>query len=283
MATLPDGTIWLASYPKSGNTWMRLLLANLFYGGAVPVDINDIPGEEGIVTNRGFFEEQTAVDSTLLSLSEIERLRPAVHDGQIAERNKAVIVKVHDAYLRLADGTPLLGRTARAALYVVRDPRDVAVSYSFHMNLSLEASVRQMNDPNNTFRRPPLQIDHRLTDWSNHVAGWLDQRDVPVHLIRYEDLLADTAACFVRVLDFLSAQWSDAELARAVRHASFAQLQQLETQNGFRDRTARHAPFFRNGKTGDGLRHLSEALVRQIEQTNGAVMERLGYERTTAN
>lgn len=283
MAALPPGVIWLASYPKSGNTWMRLLFANLLSGGDQPADINDMPGKEGIATARHTFEEQAAVDSTLLTLDEIERLRPAVHDGEAAERSKAAVIKVHDAYLRLADGTPLLGTAARAALYMIRDPRDVAVSLSFHSNLPVFKAVRHLNDPNNMLRHPQTQIDHRLTSWSNHVAGWLDQRDVPVHLIRYEDLLLDTAAVFARALDFLGAQWTDGEVERAVRHASFAELRQQEAEKGFRERTSKAAPFFRSGHAGDWRDRLAPELVRQIEQANAAMMDRLGYARNAVD
>jgi hypothetical protein len=73
-------TVWLASYPKSGNTWLRMLIANLSAVDDRPVDINDLPERGGIGSARGPFDYLTLVDSSLLTHDEIDALRPRVYE-----------------------------------------------------------------------------------------------------------------------------------------------------------------------------------------------------------
>jgi aryl sulfotransferase len=285
MLTLPGGMVWIASYPKSGNTWVRILLSNLVHGADDrPEDINNLSLHDGIAGSRRIFEDQTLVDSGLLRPCEIEGLRPSVHDAYAAS-NTAAFVKAHDAWTYLPDGTPLLGRGARAALYLVRDPRDVAVSFAFFQAVSLDHTIEQMNRPGTSFASDS-QVRQRVDDWSGHVRGWLDQTDLPVHLIRYEDLQADTPSVLRRALHFLGASFEseaaeEDSIARAVRHASFAELQRQERENGFIERSTRQELFFRQGRVGDWRRHLSEAQVRRIESAHAPTMTRLGYELLT--
>jgi hypothetical protein len=141
--TAPAGIVWLASFPKSGNTWFRIFLANLAASDSGPADINDLDERGGIASNRHEFEAATLLDSALVSHDDIDRLRPAVHVRAAANRKDQRWIKVHDAYTLNADGEPLLGRrAATAAIYLVRDPRDVAVSFAHHTNTTIAAAAR---------------------------------------------------------------------------------------------------------------------------------------------
>lgn len=189
MAALPPGLVWIASWPKSGNTWMRLLLSNLLAGRDTPEDINDLTIHDGIASDRSLLEEEAAIDGSLLTGAEMWRLRPGVHDGVAAAARAARLMKVHDAFARLPDGTPALGRRARAAVYVVRDPRDVAVSWAFHYDCGLEEGVRALDGEDGGAAAQARgfagrQFPYWLGDWSSHVAGWLDQTEIPVLAVR---------------------------------------------------------------------------------------------------
>lgn len=276
MSSQPDGLVWLASFPKSGNTWLRVLLANLTARQQAPADINTLR-LGGIASSRPAFEEDTLVDSTILTHSEAESLRPAFHDFR-ARAKGAQFVKTHDAFTCLADGRPLLGSTARAALYVVRDPRDVAVSYSFHFGVDLAEAVRQMADEGLTMPDGPYQLRQSLLSWSGHARSWLDQPHVPVLVIRYEDLLADTAGALRRALEFLGMVCSNDDVARAVGHSAFDVLQRQESESGFRERPLGSQAFFREGRAGAWRERLPPDLARRIERDHGDVMRRLGYD-----
>jgi hypothetical protein len=297
MPKFPDGLVWIASYPKSGNTWMRVLLSNLMAGREAPEDINDLSLRQPIAASRSIFEEQTLLDSHLLFPEEIERLRPAALESFAASKQAAAFVKVHDAWTHMAPDSsgrslPLLGRFARAALYLVRDPRDVAVSFSFHLGETLDSTIDCMNCPNNCLVPSDTQVRQRLSDWSGHIRSWLDQTELPVHLIRYEDLRADTAGTLHRAVDFLGVRFeSEASgpetINRAVRHADFTELQRQERQKGFREwgrslpAAGRKEHFFRQGRAGEWRRCLSAAQVLRLEAAHGAAMAKLGYELVT--
>jgi hypothetical protein len=124
-----------------------------------------------------------------------------------------------------------------------------------------------------------LQFRQKLLGWSGHVRSWLDQRTVPVHVVRYEDLLADTAGELRRALDFVGAQASAEEIARTVRHSAFAELHRQETERGFRGSTSPRQIFFREGRAGAWRERLPSALARQVERDHGEIMARLGYDR----
>ncbi len=277
MPTAPPGLTWLASYPKSGNTWMRILLSGLLAG--VPQDINDLHLQDGIASDRKTFDDLTLLDSRMLRMEEIEDLRPAVHDAFAAALKQGAFVKTHDAYSRLKEETPLLGRGARAAVYLVRDPRDVAISFSHHLHCPLDAAISRLNDPGDIFQGGVAQTRQRLNGWSRHVRSWLEQEDIPVHVVRYEDLLADTPAVFRDVLDFLGIAATPEEAAHAARLADFGELQRQERASGFRERVADEGLFFRQGRAGDWRGKLDTTQVAAIEAAHGGTMERLGYRR----
>jgi len=256
---------------------MRILLSNLLAGGTHPEDINRLTLTDGVASGRRLFETETLVDSHLLTADEIDRLRPAVYEAYAAERGGAGLVKVHDAYTRLPDGTPLLGRAARAAVYMVRDPRDVAVSLAYQQDIDLDAAIAYLNIPANHFGETSRQVRQWLNGWSGHATSWLDQTDIPAHVVRYEDLRADTAGVMRRTLDFLEGTCDDEALERAVRFASFAELQRQERANGFAERTSGIMPFFRSGVVGDWRHHLDRDQVARIEAAHAEVMGRLGY------
>lgn len=276
------GPVWLASYPKSGNTWLRLLLANLLGGQQGPEDINN-PGLAAFsLVNRPLIEDRTLVDSFLLTGEECDRMRPSLMEEAWREAaDHDVFIKLHDAYRHLADGTPLLGRPARAALYVLRDPRDVAVSLAFHTGNPVDKTVRQILSGSARMggdKPRHEQVPQPLLDWSGHVRSWTGQRDVPVHVLRYEDLRADTAGIFGRATAFLGLAATPDEVARAVRQSDFSELQRQEAEKGFRERRPEStAPFFRAGRVGGWRDVLTPDQAAAIEDAHGAVMAEFGY------
>ncbi len=286
--TTPGGIIWLASFPKSGNTWFRILLANLAAGENGPADINDLDERGGIASSRQEFEAVTLLDSGLISPDDIDRLRPRVYAQVAAEADETRWIKAHDAYTLNADGEPVLGRgLARAAVYLVRDPRDVAISLAFHNSTSIDAAIELMNAPDGALCRgrkgQPPQLRQRLNGWSGHVASWLDQTDTPVHLLRYEDMRADPVTAFTRALAFAQRPATPGEIEQAVRHADFGELQRQESEKGFGERMSRTAPFFRAGEAGAWRRELTPDQVARVEVAHAPMMDRLGYVRSNAD
>ena len=148
------GIIWLASYPKSGNTWLRIFLTNLRRDAEGPVNINDLDGGP-IASDRGLFDNATGIEASDLTSEEIDRLRPEVYERLAAEAKEVLFLKVHDAYTYGADGRPLLSAGGSRAIYLIRNPLDVAVAFANHNSRDLDTIIRQMADEEFAFQPTP--------------------------------------------------------------------------------------------------------------------------------
>jgi len=292
-------TIWLASYPKSGNTWLRMLIANLSAKGDRPVDINNLPERGGVASNRGSFDHLTLIDSGLLTNDEIDCLRPSIYEelargadddeyDTLEAAPPVRFVKVHDAYLLTPMGEPLLAGTrgAEGAIVIARDPRDIASSLASHTNCGIDDAIAFMNDAHaglsTQTNKQHRQLRQKLPGWSGHLASWLGQTDIAVHLVRYEDLLANTVDTLSRMLAFAERPATDEEVRRAVSFADFWQLRQQELEKGFREapRSRVGTRFFRRGESGGWRDELSAEQVARIEGDHSTMMLRLGYDLT---
>jgi hypothetical protein len=287
-------TWWLASYPKSGNTWFRLLVANLRQNA--PVDINDLPRQGGIASARAWFDTAMLFPSGLLTHEECDRLRPRIYTA-IAEsagdetggRETMIgdvrFVKTHDAWTYTSDGEPLLGgaKAASGAILIVRDPRDVAPSLANHGTRPIDESIVFMANADASFcgerDRQSNQLRQQLPGWSSYNRSWLDQSDIPVHLVRYEDMQADAAGCFRRALAFAGIDITREEADQAARFADFGEVRKQEAERGFREapRARPGGGFFRRGVSGAWHDELTPGQVSRIEADHGAMMLRLGY------
>lgn len=287
------GCVWLASYPKSGNTWMRILLGALSLDEGGKIDINDLPEYGGIASSRVLFDDMLLFDSGLLTHDEIDRVRPRVYEELARNRDSKSIrmAKVHDAYLPNPQGEPLFAgaRAANGAVVIVRDPRAVAPSLSNHNRISIDDAITFMGNPAAEYCSHPgrqySQLRQKLPGWSGHVASWLDQRDIPVQLVRYEDLSRDTAGTLLAVAAFAGYSATREQAERAVRLSSFETLQSQERETGFGEWHNRHDSskmFFRRGDAGGWRDELSAEQVARIEADHAAMMTRLGYELTNA-
>ena len=291
-------TIWLASYPKSGNTWFRILVANLWSNSDSPIDINLIDSTDPIASARNPFDQQTLIDSSLLTNDEIDRLRPATYAYAALGETLANpddpcfpvrFVKAHDAYTFTDRGEPVMAGSngASGAILFVRDPRDVATSFAHHMSCSIDTAIARMNDSDFCLASASDRIDRqfrqRLLGWSGFARSWLDQRDIPVHLVRYEDMLNDTAAILTAALRFAGLEPSPMAIDRAVAFASIGELRRQETEKGFREAPRKMSGFFRRGTSGGWRGELTSAQALRIEHDHAAMMDRLNYSRSTAD
>ncbi len=290
--------VWLASYPKSGNTWMRMLIGCLALKDVETIDINQTAESGGIASSRAAFDFVTLLDSGLLTFDEIDRLRPRVYELQEQnlrehltdedEMPATVFVKAHDAYTFNSLGEPVLGGAggARSAILIVRDPRDMVASLANHNQSTLDEAIEGMNSSETAMCAKPGrqhgQLRQILQGWSGHAASWLDQRDIPVHLVRYEQLKQDPVNTFMAAMSFAGRQISVAEAEKAIQLADFSQLQARERDQGFGEKPPKVTAFFRKGQMGGWREELTEDQVRRVEEAHRPMMERLGYEPSVA-
>jgi hypothetical protein len=273
--------IWLASYPKSGNTWFRAFLSNLLRGGDEPVHINTL-GTGAIASARQVFDEIAGVDAADLTPDEIDALRPAVYRKWAEEHDDVGFHKIHDANIRLAQGQPLVPADAtRGALYFLRNPLDVAVSYAHHGAKDVDTVIRWMADPGHCFAagsdRLHEQLRQQLLTWSDHVTSWVDHDAFPVYVVRYEDMRGCPEPTFTAAADFAELPTEPDCVARALAFADFDVLQAQESADGFYEKAPKAESFFRRGEVGSWRGQLTEAQVQRVVADHGEVMERFGY------
>ena len=260
---------------------MRAVLTNYLRDGEGPASINALIGSP-IAGIRRYFDELVGIPSSDMTRAELLRQRPRFHELLAAELPRPTFVKAHEACLRTAGGL-LFPRAATAgAIYLVRNPLDVAVSLAHHQQWPLARAVAELNrrDADMTARRGRIgaALPQPLLTWSGHAASWLEA-GLPLHVARYEDLLAHSRAAFAAIVRFAGLDYHAARLARAVDHARFDRLRAQEQARGFRERQPTAPSFFRAGRAGSWRDVLSPPLVRAIVDAHAPVMERFGYLR----
>jgi hypothetical protein len=270
--------IWLASYPKSGNTWMRSFLHNLFRNSHEPVDINDITdfciGDSGAQWYARRAGGRILKDMTP---EEISALRPLVHRDFTTVFPDSVFVKTHN-FLGEWHGVPLHTMEVTAGgIYVLRNPLDVAISVSHHFGETIDEAIEHLaNDKMCTGGNETHVLEvHR--SWSTHVKSWTEHPSPQLLVLRYEDLLHKPRKYFKQVANFLGLKPSTERLERAIRNSSFKTLKAIEQKKGFKERSKRSESFFREGRSDQWREVLTPDQVRRIIRDHHEQMERFGY------
>jgi hypothetical protein len=232
----PDD-LFLVSYPKSGNTWLRFLIANLLKQ----------PGEEiDFYTSINYIPEVVTHDETIESLE-----RPRV-------------MKSHAPYLR----------EYPRVIYMIRDGRDVYVSYYFHRLKKLPQ--------NTTFKEFLERDDHFPGLWGDHVASWLFKehgRSQKILVVRYEELLCDCLAQLRRMVDFMGMETTEDQLQDAVEAASFKNMRRLEIEKGRPYKDTGPDIFVREGRWGTWKELFGPEERAIFKAREGHVLVKLGYEQ----
>jgi hypothetical protein len=273
--------VWLASYPKSGNTWFRVFLNNLFSDSSLPVSINDL-SITTISSNRAIIDGYLGLHSSELAAEEIDLLRPQVYKRYSDELEGTAYIKTHEAWTVNRRGDPMFpDEITKGVIYIIRNPLDVAISYSFHNNEPIDDTIAILNDDFAKLCEEEgklfMQIRQLLRSWSSHVSSWLDDSKLPVHVLRYEDMLEDPLRSFRSAIEFLDLQFREEEIVNAIHNSSFDTLKDMEKRDGFKERGTYTEVFFREGRANAWETGLTLRQVKEIITHHGEIMKRFGY------
>ncbi len=273
---------WLASYPKSGNTWVRAFLTAL--QSDISNDILDINalGSTGMLSARAWLDDLAGFDTSDLTPAELDQLRAELTQWLSNTASRPLHIKTHDRYRILKNRKPLIPATAtKGVLYILRNPLDIAVSMAYHFSMNFDASIRMLNCESfglnlqrNVFEIHTQQL---LGSWSSHVKSWQTSSLSNVLLIRYEDLIAGPKEQFSLVAKHLGFEASEVAILRAINATTFEQLQALEENDGFNERAPEQHAFFRNGCVGDWQSKLNSAQIQIVIDRHYEVMIEQGY------
>lgn len=254
--------VWIASYPKSGNTWFRTMLNNIESKSNEPTSINRIE-KSAIASSRTMFDQLSGLSSSDLSLDEIENYRPLVYKQLSADSEENIYLKVHDAWSRNKAGIPLFPEEhTKGVIYIIRHPLDVAVSLSHHNTEKVEESMRKMNDPSYGLclgeKRLFNQLPQKMLSWSDHVRSWVTDSGLRVHVMRYEDMIDNPFETFAESLDFLNIKFTEEKLKIAIKNSDFQTLKNQEKVEGFVEKPIKASSFFRKGRKNDWVNHIKK-------------------------
>lgn len=270
--------IWLASYPKSGNTWLRAFLHNLLLNPDQATDINKLDqicfGDSQINWFTPFLAGRDPRD---VDENELMRLRQQVQLSFSQSRAESVFVKTHNMLAEFS-GNPLVNmEITGGAIYILRNPLDVCISLADHAGLGLDDAIALMNDPTGRTYTDEANIFEIHGGWSRHVESWTGHNSSALHWLKYEDLLRKPVKYFAEICSYLELDPPRARLRKAVEFSSFRSLRQQEKRGGFRERSTNSEKFFRVGKAEQWRKVLTRAQIDQVIAANGEQMQKFGY------
>lgn len=273
--------VWIVSYPKSGNTWIRILLSNYLADTGHEASINDL-ATRGHAASRELFDRATQLQAAQLTPKEILRRRPQVYEWLARHQQSRAFIKVHDAFAQVGPDHPLFpAQATQAAIHIVRHPGDVALSWAHHYGLALDDALQTLRTPTTLADSKfglSEQLPQHIATWGDHARSWrAAARLFPVLTLRYEDLHNDCARQFGKIVRFIGLPECDARLQRALQYSSLERLQAQEARVGFRESLSAGRAFFRSGRVGAWRRQLTSQQISQLESDHGSTMSEFGY------
>lgn len=268
---------WIASYPKSGNTWVRMFI-NAYMSG-FPLDINSGFQYANGDNQLTYFQMCCIRQADNLEVDEQVMLRPAVLLAALSlSAAKHVCLKTHHAKVKVNESLLIHPNISAGGVYIIRDPRDIAISYSVHLGWSIDKTIEAMNTQNFIAQHPKTKLAHFLTTWSTHVDTWtVKNEDVPVEVVKYEDMITDTDKTFRVILKGLGiSNINEERFSFALKETAFSNLQRIEKKDGFREK-ANGNKFFRKGKFGQWKTKLTNKQCEVIESNYKETMDRYDY------
>lgn len=273
--------IWLASYPKSGNTFFRIFLDNILDSSDTFRSINQLSRTIG-ASSRTLIDNFSGVSSANLTEAEIEELRPKVYRSLVEQSDDLLFLKVHDAWKKTPSGKPIFpADVTKGVIYIVRNPLDIAVSFSYHSSRDIDATIQSINSKEYAFCKNPKKLNNQvkqsLSDWSGHIKSWLDESGLPAFVIKYEDMLNYPDSSFRKALSFLDIHVEEDVFQKAINASKFNVLKNTEEKEGFIEKPIKMKSFFREGKSGSWKNIVNDYQLNELVDNHHIQMKRFGY------
>ncbi len=274
----------LSSYPRSGNTFVRALLANYERDAPRPLTTQEVAAYQFGEHNEELLRlcsglgaaERTIRDNWLARSAYFSAIRQTIGDGP-------AVVKTHTLNGTVF-GLPSFDlQAADRVVYILRHPFDVAVSGAEFFGISQAEMAGRMVLAGATNQSGDAYWEV-TGSWRQHVAGWLNETKVPILLVRYEALCSAPRHQLARILSFMGRPVDHRRLKRAVEHSAFDILQASQRTDGFNQGPSRdpRAVFFRKGRPGDWTSALAAEVAAGLSLELGELMDRLGYAHAPA-
>ena len=282
--------IWIASYPKSGNTWLRAMISTYYFSKDGTFDQNLLKKIDQFPTNK--YLKDYSFDKNIPG----ETCKYWIKAQEKINLDKKVkFFKTHNVFGKLNNCDFTNNQNSIGCIYVVRDPRNVITSLKNHYQLNNEQAFSWMTNEKNYIYNI-LKFDELgysdfqfISSWSTNYKSWNVQKKIPVKFIKYEDLLSSTYAVFLDIIKFISKITNNSQsinkdkIKKTLRSTTFDSLKKSEQEHGFseavRDREDRNktVPFFNLGPKNDWKKILDEEFKKKIQKVFEKDLNDLNY------
>ncbi len=278
---------WIASYPKSGNTWLRTLLSAYYYS-------KDGIYKESLIKNIGQFPEKkhfqgfdylpkVVIDTSRYWIKAQERIN---HDKKLR------FFKTHNVYGSINEHKFTNKKNSIGCIYIVRDPRNVITSLKNHYELNYPEALEWMINPKKyiyDYENSEEYSDFQfISSWENNYKAWKSQRDFPTKIVKYEDLMDKTYSVFLEIIEFINHVTNTNEkinrlkVKNSVNSTSFSKLKANEKQFGFSEsvkskKDNKQIPFFFLGPENNWKKILDEDFKNKLNKVFEKNLKELSY------
>lgn len=256
---------------------MRAFLANYLLGDGTALPINKISALGLADADVRHYETVNKGPFDLTDANKTAKLRQEFLAAANASGPNVALVKTH-CFNGTINGTSLIpAPITRGALYIIRHPGDVALSYANHYGKSVDEVIDQMAEKRAVVGGTGRSVIQFTSDWSTNVSSWADSKTVNAKVIRYEDMIDAPRKTFGDALKHLGVKVDAKKLSAAIKHSAFKALQEQEAETGFAENTPHQPKFFRSGTAGSWKDELSAEQIERLQSSHNKAMKDYGY------
>ena len=278
--------IWIASYPKSGNTWLRSLISSYFFSKNGVFNFNQLANIKQFSCNN--------INSSEINSTNYQAIvsKNWIPTQEIINKDKKIhFLKTHNAICSINGNSFTNQNNTIAAIYIIRDPRNVITSISNHYNLSLQDSLEFIKNKKKIIFPNKKKINNHddfnfISNWSDHYSSWKNINFAPIKIIKYEDLTRDTNKTFISILEFLSKfikfNFDKSKIKNSIDSTTFDKLAEMEREVGFAESSdstlnSKKIRFFHLGNKNTWSNLLDKNVSQDIDDFFKKEMKTLGY------
>ena len=275
--------IWIASYPKSGNTYLRSFISSYYFSQKGKFDFNlllnilQFPSLK--FTKKNFSSEDEASQNWMFN------------QNQFFLNNKVHFVKTHNTLEEFKGNKFTSNQQTLGAIYIVRDPRNILSSLTHHYSLSYDQAYQKIIDENASLLEKSLNNDHSnftfLGSWSNHYKSWKNTTEFKTLFIKYEELEKNKYETFKNVINYINcikgnkAKIDEKRLLNSIRSTNFTNLKNKEKNEGFEESVissdGKKKPFFNLGFNNRWQKILPKNILIKLNKNLQKDLNDLGY------
>lgn len=277
---------WLASYPKSGNTWLRALLTSYLYTSDGTFDFKTISKIYQFPSKK-FFKNYSKSYLNIPDTAEFWI------DAQIKINNDENfrVFKTHNAFLNVNNYNFTNKKNTNGCIYIARDPRNIITSITNHYEMNYEEALEWMiNDKGLLFKKEGNQYTdfQFLSSWRNHYKSWVNSKEFPILPIRYEDIESKPISTMRNVINFLikigklDTSFDESKAKKCIENCNFENLKKKEEEEGFKEapigqKSGKKIIFFNLGKKNDWKKILPENIKDKMNKIFDKDLKKWGY------